>query len=47
MESSSLWPVVIRSFSAGGMTDVYAGSGDVSLEIGDVVTMDLILLCDE
>jgi hypothetical protein len=44
--SSRNWPVVVRRFDQGGVSEVLAGSTETKVEVGDMITMDLELTCD-
>jgi hypothetical protein len=46
-EMSARWPIVVRTYTGSGVSDVRAASVAESVTIGGEVTFDLDLYCDE
>ncbi len=46
LRTLSGWPIVVRNYDGGGVTDTWASTSPITINIGDKTTIDCELYCD-
>lgn len=46
LRTLSGWPIVVRNYDKGGVTDTWASTSPLTIEIGDKITINCELYCD-
>ncbi|MEA2008407.1 MAG: hypothetical protein U9O54_04750 [Chloroflexota bacterium] len=46
LRTLSGWPIVVRNYDGGGVTDTWASTSPITINIGDKITIDCELYCD-